>query len=94
MGLLRRRSAADAVTDITPAPDAARTLHAGAPGRCSVCNGFGYIDNIDMVNRLQTQHCRDCGHSWSFNFDDDGDVLDLTDAAIERMKGEDRSIAG
>lgn len=59
-----------------PSPPA---MEMGAPGRCPVCDGFGYIDHIDMVNRVQRQHCRSCRHRWEFSFDDDGVVIDLRD---------------
>ena len=89
MGLFRRNghdgTAVD--SDTLTAPSAAGAGHrsavqAGVPGRCSVCDGYGYIDHIDMVNRRQTQHCPDCGHKWEFSFDEDGDVIDLTDSAL------------
>jgi hypothetical protein len=69
-----------------PAPKAA-AVQAGVPGRCPSCDGFGYIDHIDMVNRIQTQHCRDCAHRWEYSFDEAGavtEVIDLTDSAQAR----------
>jgi uncharacterized protein (DUF983 family) len=69
------------VIEESPAPDQAprAAVHAGVPGRCPECGGFGYIDHIDMKYRTQTQHCRDCRHSWQFSFDEHGEVIDLTD---------------
>ena len=84
MALLRRNRAAEAAgaaTTAEPEPRSRAAVQAGVPGRCPVCDGFGYIDHIDMVNRTQAQHCRECGHPWSFSFDEDGDVIDLTDGA-------------
>ena len=78
---LRRQAAAEVVVDLREAPAQRSAVQAGVPGRCPECDGFGYIDGIDMVNRYQTQHCRECGHSWSFSFDEEGDVIDLTDPA-------------
>ena len=90
MGLFRRNGhggTAGATDTVVAPPEQAETrprsaVQAGVPGRCSACNGFGYIDHIDMVNRRQTQHCPDCGHKWEFSFDEDGDVIDLTDSAL------------
>ena len=92
MGLFRRHGhdGSQGGTDtLTARPTGADGVHraavqAGVPGRCPVCDGFGYIDHIDMVNRIQTQHCRACAHKWEFSFDEDGDVIDLTDAALAR----------
>ena len=75
MALFRRKDATGTATE-EPA------VQAGVPGRCRLCDGFGYIDRIDMVNRFQTQHCLDCGHAWEFSFDADGAVIDLTDDAV------------
>ena len=88
MGLFRRKAKIDLtdsgsatpVTDDT-GDDHQAAVHAGVPGRCPTCYGFGYIDHIDMVHRYQRQHCRACGHVWEFTFDEAGDVLDLTDIA-------------
>lgn len=97
MGWFRRSRATDQaeVTDAAPVQEAA--IHAGVPGRCPVCDGFGYIDNIDLRNRIQTQHCRECRHVWEFSFDDEGVVIDLRDPApddqapapVERTEGTD-----
>ncbi len=69
-------------------------VHAGVPGRCPECDGFGYIDHIDMTHRFQSQHCRECNHAWEFTFDDEGDVLDLTDAAVARTPATDTDNRG
>lgn len=78
MGLFGRKESDEAARadDQRPA-----TVEVGAPGRCPVCDGFGYIDHIDMVNRVQIQHCRSCRHRWEFSFDEDGVVIDLRDGA-------------
>ncbi len=87
MGLFRRNTVSEH-DDARDGPDAggARTLHpaavhAGVPGRCPVCDGFGYIDHIDLRNRVQIQHCRECRHVWEFSFDAEGVVIDLRDPA-------------
>lgn len=36
----------------------------GRPGRCPACGGRGYLDHIDLVDRIMYQHCTDCGHRW------------------------------
>ena len=94
MGLFRKKSD---VVDEAPvaAPPAAEprsraAVQAGVPGRCPECDGFGYIDHIDMINRTQSQHCRECGHAWAFSFDEDGDVLDLTDGSPQPTEAHER----
>lgn len=92
MGFFRRKRTID-LTEEAPA-DAGEhdavghkaAVHAGVPGRCPTCDGFGYIDNIDMVNRYQRQHCRECNHVWEFTFDEDGEVLDLTDIEVGSLE--------
>jgi hypothetical protein len=93
MGLFRKSDHHDGTT-LTPEPPAPSTaqpsratITAGVPGRCPACDGFGYIDHIDMVNRIQTQHCRNCAHRWEYSFDEAGEVvevIDLTDSAQAR----------
>ncbi|MDZ7675063.1 MAG: hypothetical protein U5K30_08355 [Acidimicrobiales bacterium] len=99
MGFFRRKTID--LTEEAPAdggePDAVErkaAVHAGVPGRCPTCNGFGYIDNIDMVNRHQRQHCRECGHVWEFTFDEDGEVLVLTDIEVGSLEraGENQTV--
>jgi hypothetical protein len=37
----------------------------GRPGRCPECNGRGYLDHIDLIDRVMYQHCTECRHSWT-----------------------------
>jgi hypothetical protein len=37
----------------------------GRPGRCPECNGRGYLDHIDLVDRIMYQHCTECRHAWT-----------------------------
>ena len=37
----------------------------GKPGRCPECGGRGYLDHIDMVDRIMYEHCTECGHKWT-----------------------------
>jgi hypothetical protein len=83
MGMFRKSDHHDGTT-LTPERAQRAAVEPGVPGRCPSCDGFGYIDHIDMVNRLQTQHCRDCAHRWEFSFDEAGavvEVIDLTDSS-------------
>ncbi len=80
MGLFRRHHDTIDLTDSAQTePEHQAAVHAGVPGRCPTCDGYGYIDHIDMVHKYQRQHCRACGATWEFTFDDTGDVLDLTE---------------
>ena len=36
----------------------------GMPSRCPECGDFGYLDNIDLVNEIMSQHCPTCWHQW------------------------------
>ena len=40
-------------------------LEWGRPSRCPECNGRGYLDHIDMVDRIMYEHCTECGHKWT-----------------------------
>lgn len=37
----------------------------GRPGRCPKCGGPGYLDRIDVIDRVQYEHCTECFHKWS-----------------------------
>jgi hypothetical protein len=39
-------------------------LEWGRPSRCPECNGRGYLDHIDMIDRVMFEHCTECGHKW------------------------------
>ena len=39
----------------------------GRPGRCPECGGIGYLDRIDLVDRIQEEHCVDCWHRWTIS---------------------------
>lgn len=52
----------------TPAPAAPSTnLQFGRPTPCPQCGGRGYLDHLDMIDRIQYQHCTECGHRWEIN---------------------------
>jgi len=36
----------------------------GRPSRCPACSGPGYLDRIDLVNRIMFQHCPNCRERW------------------------------
>ena len=85
MGLFRKSDHHEGTTMAPERTPKAPAVQAGVPGRCPSCDGFGYIDHIDMVNRIQIQHCRDCAHRWEYSFDEAGEVtevIDLTDSAM------------
>ena len=72
MGLMDRLEAArgaraegDAnVIDLREAAAARAAQAWGRPGPCPDCGGVGYLDSIDMVNRVMHQHCTGCGLKW------------------------------
>jgi hypothetical protein len=37
----------------------------GRPNRCPQCGGVGYLEGVDLVHRVQHQHCTECFHKWS-----------------------------
>ena len=43
----------------------------GEPGPCPKCDGDGFLDRLDMIDRVAEVHCVDCGHKWS---EREGDV--------------------
>ncbi|MDQ1401695.1 MAG: hypothetical protein QOG03_11 [Actinomycetota bacterium] len=77
MGLFERlqakekaREGDDELIDLTergqtpaPQPVAARQKW-GRPGPCPDCGGDGFLDHIDMIDRIMYQHCTDCLHKW------------------------------
>ncbi len=48
-----------------PTGPAARQEVWGRPGRCPECSGRGYLDGVDLINRIQYEKCTECGHKWS-----------------------------
>jgi hypothetical protein len=74
MGLRERLEAAkrargeaaesDNVIDLDAAAAARPKEEWGRPGRCPSCGGRGYLDHIDMVDRIMYQHCTECGNKW------------------------------
>jgi hypothetical protein len=80
MGLLDRIRAAQGQgegNDATTAVSEAETIviaeperprqEWGKPGRCPECNGRGYLDHIDLVDRMMYQHCTECRHQWTIS---------------------------
>ena len=62
MGLFQKRSS-EAFVDLRDEAPAPRQRW-GQPGRCPECSGVGYLDHIDMIDRLMHQHCTECNHKW------------------------------
>ena len=54
-------TAAELVGETPPKP----RLEWGRPSRCPECNGRGYLDHIDMVDRIMYEHCTECAHKWT-----------------------------
>lgn len=66
MGLFPKK-AADRAIDLAGAQAELRRQRWGQPGRCPSCNGVGYLDHIDLIDRIMYQHCTECMHRWSVN---------------------------
>ena len=42
----------------------------GFPTRCPACHGRGYIDHIDLSQRVQFEHCTECALKWQSTEDE------------------------
>ena len=56
MGLFKKNQSDD-VVDLRETHQAQRF---GYPTPCPVCNGPGYLDSIDLTQRVMYQHCPSC----------------------------------
>ena len=36
----------------------------GQSNPCPECGGQGYLDRIDLIDRVMYEHCTDCGHKY------------------------------
>jgi hypothetical protein len=77
MGLFERLQAKEKVADPdkeelidltergqTPTKPTPKGQKWGRPGPCPDCGGDGFLDHIDMIDRIMYQHCTDCLHKW------------------------------
>jgi hypothetical protein len=46
------------------APEVVRREVWGRPSACPKCGGHGYLDRIDVVDRVMFEHCTECFHKW------------------------------
>ncbi|MBV8958870.1 MAG: hypothetical protein JO087_08885 [Actinobacteria bacterium] len=37
----------------------------GRPNPCPECGSPGFLEHIDIIDRIQYEHCPECGHKWS-----------------------------
>jgi hypothetical protein len=37
----------------------------GQANPCPECGSPGFLDHIDIIDRIQYEHCPDCDHKWS-----------------------------
>jgi hypothetical protein len=49
---------------IAAAQDTDRREVWGRAARCPECGGIGYLDRVDLVERIQYEHCTECFHKW------------------------------
>jgi hypothetical protein len=59
----RKQKAAPAVIDLRE--PAASPLEFGFPTPCPVCRSHGYLDSIDVTQRVMYQHCPTCWTKWT-----------------------------
>lgn len=36
----------------------------GSANPCPQCGSPGFLDHIDIIDRVQFEHCPDCGYKW------------------------------
>lgn len=72
MGILKRDDevvdlSAEETVDLTETDltEAKPTQRWGLPGKCPDCGSAGYLDHIDMVEKVMYQHCTECAHKWT-----------------------------
>jgi hypothetical protein len=70
------------------------TVSMGAPGRCPECDAFGFIERADLAHRSQTQRCRCCGYGWSYQFDAEGTLVEVTELCAARHPRRDTAGTG
>jgi hypothetical protein len=56
-----RLPTAEPVAAAPPKP----TFRFGRPSRCPHCTGKAFLDHIDIVDRIQYEHCVECGRQWT-----------------------------
>lgn len=44
-------------------------LEWGLPTRCPQCEGWGYLDRLDLVDRVMQLHCPTCHFRWEISED-------------------------
>jgi Zn ribbon nucleic-acid-binding protein len=64
MALFGKNKSTEQAEDIVIDLEPARQVW-GGPGHCPECKGRGYLDRIDIRDRVMFQHCLECGHNWS-----------------------------
>lgn len=37
----------------------------GRANPCPNCGSPGFLEHIDIIDRIQYEHCPECGHKWS-----------------------------
>lgn len=64
---MRTRAYADVVKlwRHTDEPEVTHVRMWGDPGACPECGGDGFLDHVDLIDRIAYQHCVDCRHKWS-----------------------------
>ena len=60
MGLFRKQPPAEVIDLREPAPE----QKFGFPTPCPECGGHGYLDSIDLTERVMYQHCTTCFTRW------------------------------
>jgi predicted RNA-binding Zn-ribbon protein involved in translation (DUF1610 family) len=81
MGFLKKRAVEpEPVIDLRDPPQPPRREF-GKPTRCPQCGEPGYLDRIDVRNRVMHQRCPNCWHRWVTSEAEPAEI-DLTDGRL------------
>jgi hypothetical protein len=66
VGLFKRHQTTDVIdlTEVPPPEAAPKPPQFGQPTQCPACSHRGFLDHIDVVDRLQYEHCPECRTTW------------------------------
>ena len=78
MGLFGKKKPEPRVIDLTDSVEATVVrgpiLEFGFPTSCPECGGRGYLDRVDIRQRIQFEHCPTCFARWELS---ESEILSL-----------------